>query len=119
MQKLHFISGLLRSASTLLAGTSHAPTVAVNVAIPAVTTSTNVAAAPSETAILGPVAGSGRPGTFYSTDATDVTLKPFSAAVTVTPVGVSLPVPICTPYLGMNFIIAPEGFIHRVINFQN
>lgn len=88
---------------------SHAPTVAVNVAIPAVTASTNVAAAPSATAILGPVTGGGRPGTLYSTDATDVALKPFAAEVTVAPVGGNLPVPIRNPYLGMNFIIALEG----------
>jgi microcystin-dependent protein len=88
---------------------SHAPTVAVEVAIPAVTASTNVAAAPSNAALLGPVTGGGRPGTLYSTDTTDVTLKPFAANVTVTPVGGNLPVPIRDPYLGINFIIALEG----------
>lgn len=88
---------------------SHAPGVAVNVAVPAVTASTNVASAPSVTAILGPVTGGGRAGTLYSTDASDVTLKPFPASVTVTPVGNNLPVPIRNPYLGMSFIIALEG----------
>lgn len=87
----------------------HAPSVGVSVAIPAVSTSTNVTAAPSATSILGPVTGSGRPGTLYSTDATDVSLKPFDATVTVGPVGNGAPVPIRDPFLGTNFVIALEG----------
>lgn len=88
---------------------THAPAVAVNVAVPAVTASTNVAAAPTNTSRLGPIAAAGRPGTLYSTDASDVTLAPFAAQVTVTPLGGNLPVPIRNPYLGTNFIIALEG----------
>lgn len=87
----------------------HAPTVEVSVAIPAVSASTNVTAAPTVTSILGPVTGSGRPGTLYSTDATNVTLKPFSAAVTVGTIGSGAVVPIRDPFLGTNFIIALEG----------
>lgn len=88
---------------------SHAPTVAVNVAIPAVTTSTTAVGAPAATLNLGPVAAAGRAGTLYASEAPDVTLKPFAAGVTVTPVGSNVPVAIRNPYLGMNFIIALEG----------
>ena len=87
----------------------HAPNVTVNVAIPASTSNANVGADPSDTGILGPVAASGRPGTLYSTDAPDVTLKPFEAAVTVAPVGSGVPVPLRNPFTGTNFIIALEG----------
>lgn len=87
----------------------HAPTVAVEVAIPAVTTSTTAAGAPAANLNLGPVAAAGRAGTLYAPDAPDTTLKPFAATATVTPVGSGLPVPIRDPYLGMNFIIALEG----------
>lgn len=87
----------------------HVPAVVVNVAIPAVTTSANVAATPSTTSHLGPVAAGGRPGTLYSTDPTDTTLAPFAAQVTVSPVGGSQPVPLRNPFLGTNFIIALEG----------
>lgn len=88
---------------------SHAPTVAVNVAIPAVGASTAAVGAPAANLNLGPVAAAGRAGTLYAADTPDVTLKPFAADVTVTPVGSNLPVPIRNPYLGMNFIIALEG----------
>ncbi|MGI2133667.1 phage tail protein [Shewanella baltica] len=88
---------------------SHAPAVAVNVAIPAVAASTTAVGAPAATLNLGPVAAGGRAGTLYAADTPDVTLKPFAAGVTVTPVGGNLPVPIRNPYLGMNFIIALEG----------
>lgn len=88
---------------------SHAPTVAVNVAIPAVGASTAAVAAPAANLNLGPVAAAGRPGTLYAADTPTVTLKPFAAAVTVTPVGGNSPVPTRNPYLGINFIIATEG----------
>lgn len=87
----------------------HAPRVGVSVAIPAVSASTNVTAAPSVASILGPVTGGGRPGTLYSTDATDISLKPFDATVTVGPVGNGSPVPIRDPFLGTNFVIALQG----------
>ncbi len=87
----------------------HAPAVAVNVAVPAVTKSANMDAAPSNTTHLGPVAAGGRPGTLYSTDAADTTLAPFDAQVTVSPVGGGTPVPVRDPYLGTNFVIALEG----------
>lgn len=87
----------------------HAPAVTVNVAIPAVAASTNVAAAPSATSVLGPIAAGGRPGSLYSTDAADVTLKPFDATVTVAPVGSGSPVPLRNPFMGTNFVIALEG----------
>jgi len=87
----------------------HAPDVKVEVAIPAVSASSNVEAAPSNSSILGPVAASGRPGTLYSTDDPDVTLKPFDATATVSPVGGGASVPVRNPFTGMNFIIALEG----------
>ncbi|WP_323814973.1 phage tail protein [Cellvibrio sp. NN19] len=87
----------------------HAPQVTVQVAVPAVAASTNVAAAPSDTTVLGPVTGGGRPGTLYSTDAADTTLKPFNANVTVTPMGAGAAVPVRNPYLGMNYIICTQG----------
>ena len=87
----------------------HAPNVTVEVAIPAVSTSTTAVAAPANTLNLGPVAAAGRAGTLYASDTPDVTLKPFAATATVTPVGSGFPVPIRDPYLGINFIIALEG----------
>ncbi|WP_185267177.1 phage tail protein [Halopseudomonas xiamenensis] len=87
----------------------HAPTATASIAIPAVTTSTNVAAAPANNTHLGPIAAGGRPGTLYSTDAADTTLAPFNASVTVSPVGGGLPVGLRNPYLGTNFIIATQG----------
>jgi microcystin-dependent protein len=87
----------------------HAPTVAVQVAIPAVTASTTAAGVPAANMNLGPVAAGGRAGSLYAPDTPDTTLKPFAATATVTPVGGGLPVPIRDPYLGMNFIIALEG----------
>jgi microcystin-dependent protein len=87
----------------------HTPSVTVNVAIPAVATSTTAVGAPAATLNLGPVAAAGRAGTLYASDTPDVTLKPFAADVSVGPVGGNLPVPIRNPYLGMNFIIALEG----------
>lgn len=87
----------------------HAPQVTVEVAVPAVAASTNVTAAPSDTSVLGPVTGGGRPGTLYSADAADTRLKPFNANVTVTPMGAGAAVPIRNPYLGMNYIICTQG----------
>jgi microcystin-dependent protein len=88
---------------------THTPVVTVAVAIPASSAGTTVTAAPSDTAVLGPVAAAGRPGTLYTTDAADTTLKPFNATATVAPIGGSLPVEIRDPYMGTNFIIALQG----------
>lgn len=81
------------------------------VAVPAVTASSNVTGAPSNTSVLGPVASGGRAGTLYSTDDSDVTLKPFNAAITgqTDVTGGSQPVPIRDPFMGTNFVIALEG----------
>ncbi|WP_339899436.1 tail fiber protein [uncultured Gilvimarinus sp.] len=81
------------------------------VAIPAVTSSTNVSGAPSVSSILGPVTASGRAAELYSTDAADVTLKPFDAHVTghTDMSGGGLPIDIRNPFLGTNFIIALQG----------
>ncbi len=87
----------------------HAPSVSVEVAIPAVSASTTTAAAPAANFSLGPVAAGGRAGTLYAPDTPDVTLKPFAATTTVSPVGSGSPVPLRDPYLGLNFIIAVEG----------
>lgn len=87
------------------------------ISIPAATTGTTQAA-PANTAVLGPVAAAGRPGTLYATTAADTTLAPFDATVTgnLTPsnptIGVTgggLPIPIRNPFLGTNFIIALNG----------
>ena len=81
------------------------------VAIPAVTSSTNVSSAPSVSSILGPVTASGRAAELYSTDASDVTLQPFDAHVTghTDTSGGGLPIEIRNPFLGTNFIIALQG----------
>jgi microcystin-dependent protein len=81
------------------------------VAIPAVTSSTNVSGTPSVSSILGPVTASGRAAELYSTDAADVTLKPFDAHVTghTDMSGGGLPIDIRNPFLGTNFIIALQG----------
>lgn len=84
---------------------------AASVAVPAVTESSNVSGAPSDASILGPVEASGRAGTLYSTDASDVTLKPFNASVTgeTDNTGGGQPVSIRNPYMGTNFVIALQG----------
>lgn len=87
----------------------HAPSVTVEVAIPAASVSASPAAVPAANLSLGPVAAGGRAGTLYAPEAPDVTLKPFSAKATVGPVGAGSPVPIRDPYLGLNFIIAIVG----------
>lgn len=87
----------------------HAPFATASIAIPAVTTSTNVAATPANNTHLGPIAAAGRAGTLYSTDASDTTLAPFNATVTVAPVGSGLPVGLRNPFLGTNFVIATAG----------
>lgn len=87
----------------------HAPSVTVNVAVPAVAASSNTSATPSPTAHLGPIAAGGRPGTLYSSDAADTTLAPFQAEGSASPVGSGAPVPVRNPYIGINFIIALEG----------
>ena len=81
------------------------------VAIPAVTSSTNVSGTPSVSSNLGPVTASGRAAELYSTDAADVTLKPFDAHVTghTDMSGGGLPIDIRDPFLGTNFIIALQG----------
>ncbi len=81
------------------------------VAIPASTSSENVSESPGNTKILGPVAASGRAGTLYSTDETDVTLKAFEAPVTgdISSGGGGQSLPIRNPFQGINFIIALEG----------
>ena len=88
---------------------AHSAPVSVAVAIPASSAGTSVAAAPSDTAVLGPVAAAGRPGTLYATDAADTTLKPFNATGTTSSVGANMPVQIRDPYMGTNFIIALQG----------
>ncbi|WP_212628985.1 tail fiber protein [Pseudomonas sp. KB-10] len=87
----------------------HAPSATASVAIPAVTASNNVAAAPANNTHLGPITAGGRAGTLYSTDAADTTLAPFNATVTVSPIGGGLPVNLRSPFLGTNFVIATEG----------
>jgi len=87
----------------------HTHTAQAAVSIPAITTSANVTAAPSNTAVLGPIAAGGRPGSLYSTDAADTNLLPFNTPVTVGTAGNSQPLPIRNPYLGTNFIIAMSG----------
>jgi len=87
----------------------HTPVATVEIAIPASSAGANLAATPSNTAVLGPVAAAGRAGTLYATDAADTTLKPFNAPVSVASIGGSLPVEIRDPYVGMNFIIALQG----------
>ncbi|BFM21455.1 phage tail protein [Gilvimarinus japonicus] len=81
------------------------------VAIPGVTSSTNVSDAPTVSSILGPVTANNRAGAIYSTDAADVTLRPFDAHVTgqTDNAGGGQPLPIRNPFLGSNFIIALEG----------
>jgi len=85
--------------------------------IPAATSGTTQAA-PANTAVLGPIAAGGRPGTLYATTAADTTLAPFDVTITgqLTPAnpvigsaGGSQPVAIRNPFLGTNFIIALEG----------
>lgn len=82
-----------------------------SVAVPAVTASNNVGAAPSNASVLGPISAGGRPGTLYSTDDSDVTLKPFNSQVIGQSdvSGGSQPLSIRNPYLGINFVIALQG----------
>jgi microcystin-dependent protein len=87
----------------------HSPNVLVSVAIPASNDGVSLAAIPSDTAVLGPVAAAGRAGTLYSTEAANVTLKPFNAQVTTTPIGRGDPIGLRNPSIGTNFIIALEG----------
>lgn len=87
----------------------HAPSVTVQVAVPAVAASTNTSATPSPTSHLGPIAAGGRPGTLYSSDTADTTLAPFQAEGSASPVGSGVPVPVRNPYMGTNFVIALEG----------
>jgi len=87
----------------------HTHTAVVSIAVPAIAASTNVAAVPSSTTVLGPIAAGGRAGTLYSTDVPTTTLAPFKADVSVDVAGGSQPVGVRNPYLGTNFIIALEG----------
>jgi len=87
----------------------HTHTAQATVGIPAVAASSNVAAVPSETTVLGPISAGGRPGNLYSSDAANTNLKPFSAPVTVGTAGASQPVGIRNPFLGTNFIISVSG----------
>ena len=88
---------------------AHTHVAQATVGVPAVAASTNVAAAPSETTVLGPISAGGRPGTLYSTDAPNTNLKPFNAPVTVGAAGGSQPMNIRNPFLGTNFVIAMSG----------
>jgi len=45
----------------------------------------------------------------YTTDQSDTMLAPFSAAVTLNPVGGSIPFSVMQPYLAVNYIICVEG----------
>lgn len=87
----------------------HAPDVSVNVAVPATTSSDNLSGEPSDASVLGPVEAAGRAGDLYSTDNANVNLKPFDAEVNVSPVGGGQSVPVRSPYLGLNFVIALNG----------
>jgi microcystin-dependent protein len=83
--------------------------VTVSVAIPASAAGVNVAAAPTGSAVLGPIAAGGRSGTLYATDAADVTLKPFNATGNTASLGSGSPVSLRNPNMGTNFIIALDG----------
>ncbi len=78
------------------------------VAIPANST-TSDGPAPAVTSALGLVTPATRtdptPNLYLSTGVTDVTLKPFNSGAT----GSNLPLPVRSPYLGTNFIIALNG----------
>ncbi|KVX02526.1 phage tail protein [Shewanella frigidimarina] len=87
----------------------HSPNVLVSVAIPASNNGVSLTAVPSDTAVFGPVAAAGRAGTLYSTDAANVTLKPFNAQVTTMPIGRGDPIGLRNPSIGTNFIIALQG----------
>ncbi|WP_255988623.1 phage tail protein [Chitinolyticbacter albus] len=87
------------------------------ISVPAATTGTTQAA-PGNTTVLGPIAAGGRAGTLYATTPADTTLAPFDATLTgqITPsaptlaaTGGSQPIPLRTPFLGTNFVIATEG----------
>ncbi len=88
---------------------SHTHAASAAVAVPANTTSTTLAATPSATSVLGPIAAGGRAGTLYTADAATTTLLPFNAAVTVQATGGSQPLPVRNPFLGTNFVIALTG----------
>jgi microcystin-dependent protein len=87
----------------------HAPEVSVNVADPATTSNDNLSGEPSNNSVLGPIEAAGRAGDLYSTDNANVNLKPFDAEVNVSPVGGGQSVPVRSPYLGLNFVIALKG----------
>ncbi|WP_049722237.1 phage tail protein [Gilvimarinus polysaccharolyticus] len=99
------------TTSNLPAHTHTASQLKAAVAIPGVTSSTSVSGTPSVNSILGPVTASDRAGAIYSTDTSDVTLRPFDAHVTgqTDMSGGGQPLPIRNPFLGTNFIIALEG----------
>ncbi|GAB2891016.1 tail fiber protein [Paraburkholderia jirisanensis] len=101
--------------ATVAGGGAGSP-LSIPVAIPATITSTGEGAVPGTGTTLGPIAAGGRPGSLYSTNPPDTTLKPFNvtatiAATTVTnaSIGNGLPLAIRNPYLGLTCIIALQG----------
>ncbi|WP_434939491.1 phage tail protein [Shewanella sp. HL-SH8] len=83
--------------------------VTVSVAIPASAAGVDMIAKPTDSTVLGSIAAGGRPGTLYSKDVADVTLRPFSATGNTASLGSGAPVSLRNPNIGTNFIIALEG----------